>query len=268
MPTNDDFFLDYTREEYLKFVARTDIVAKEPESDSSSDDEESEEEEEEEAEGGDSKPSATAALLGDPDEDDDDSSSDDDFDPAANNSDDDCDLESEEHQIGMMNMILSHMLRKFREENGRGPDSLELLEMRKALADRLGVEVPPVDEEACDWDRKSPASLKRRRKDGGGGGDDDDGGGEGGGSGGGRKKKVVVAEEMNETEEIPCRPEREDGEDDGSGDEEEDVARVSLKRPVENDNYDAPANGDEEEGNNKRAKMDDDANNGEEKEES
>lgn len=266
MPTNDDFFLDYTREEYLKFVARTDIVAKEPESDSSSDDEESEEEEEEEAEGGDSKPSATAALLGDPDEDDDDSSSDDDFDPAANNSDDDCDLESEEHQIGMMNMILSHMLRKFREENGRGPDSLELLEMRKALADRLGVEVPPVDEEACDWDRKSPASLKRRRKDGGG--DDDDGGGEGGGSGGGRKKKVVVAEEMNETEEIPCRPEREDGEDDGSGDEEEDVARVSLKRPVENDNYDAPANGDEEEGNNKRAKMDDDANNGEEKEES
>ena len=262
MPTNDDFFLDYTREEYLKFVARTDIVAKEPESDSSSDDEESEE-----AEGGDSKPSATAALLGDPDEDDDDSSSDDDFDPAANNSDDDCDLESEEHQIGMMNMILSHMLRKFREENGRGPDSLELLEMRKALADRLGVEVPPVDEEACDWDRKSPASLKRRRKDGGGG-DDDDGGGEGGGSGGGRKKKVVVAEEMNETEEIPCRPEREDGEDDGSGDEEEDVARVSLKRPVENDNYDAPANGDEEEGNNKRAKMDDDANNGEEKEES
>lgn len=265
MPTNDDFFLDYTREEYLKFVARTDIVAKEPESDSSSDDEESEEEEEEEAEGGDSKPSATAALLGDPDEDDDDSSSDDDFDPAANNSDDDCDLESEEHQIGMMNMILSHMLRKFREENGRGPDSLELLEMRKALADRLGVEVPPVDEEACDWDRKSPASLKRRRKDGGG---DDDDGGEGGGSGGGRKKKVVVAEEMNETEEIPCRPEREDGEDDGSGDEEEDVARVSLKRPVENDNYDAPANGDEEEGNNKRAKMDDDANNGEEKEES
>jgi hypothetical protein len=267
VPTNDDFFLDYTREEYLKFVARTDIVAKEPESDSSSDDEESEEEEEEEAEGGDSKPSATAALLGDPDEeeDDDDSSSDDDFDPAANNSDDDCDLKSEEHQIGMMNMILSHMLRKFREENGRGPDSLELLEMRKALADRLGVEVPPVDDEACDWDRKSPASLKRRRKDGGGGGDD---GGEGGGSGGGRKKKVVVAEEMNETEEIPCRPEREDGEDDGSGDEEEDVARVSLKRPVENDNYDAPANGDEEEGNNKRAKMDDDANNGEEKEES
>jgi hypothetical protein len=40
----------------------------------------------------------------------------------------------------MMNMILNHMLREFRENsNGRRPDSIELLEMRKALADKLGV---------------------------------------------------------------------------------------------------------------------------------
>eukprot|EP00957_Ditylum_brightwellii_P024771 1871950-Ditylum_brightwellii.AAC.1 len=41
VPSNDEFFLDYTKEEYLKFASRTDIVAKE---------EESEEESEEEAE--------------------------------------------------------------------------------------------------------------------------------------------------------------------------------------------------------------------------
>ena len=40
----------------------------------------------------------------------------------------------------MMNMILNHMLREFRDNsNGRGPDSIELLEMCKALADELGL---------------------------------------------------------------------------------------------------------------------------------
>ena len=52
--------------------------------------------------------------------------------------------------------------------------------MRKALADQIGVEVPPVDEEMCNWDLKS--TFTPEKKDG---------------------KIVVVGEERNETEEIP-----------------------------------------------------------------
>ncbi|KAL9179009.1 hypothetical protein ACHAXT_011982 [Thalassiosira profunda] len=169
VPANDEFFLDYTREEYLKFAARTDIEIEEEESESSEG-----EEEESIGEEDDEQPAAG--------EDDD---KDDDFDPEEEMGSDDED--SEEHQVGMMNMILSHMLRRFREENGRGPDSLELLEMRKALADRLGVEVPPVDEEADDWEKKSPSAS-------------------------GTPRKVVVAEALNETEEIPGNVEGEGAE--------------------------------------------------------
>jgi len=228
VPANDEFFLDFTREEYLKFAARTDIVAEEVESSS---DEESEVDTE------DAKPSAT---TNDEDENDDgnDDDEDDDFDPDAEDSDDE-DYDSEEHQVGMMNMILGHMLRKFREENGRGPDSLELLEMRKALADRLGVKVPPVDEEACDWDNKSPSTKEKKHG-----------------------KKVVVAEENNKTEEIPCREQ---------SDEESDVEEIhidgdavaGLKRPAQDviiGNGDS--NGEQHnhgQGSNKRVRLDEDS---------
>lgn len=194
VPTNDEFFLDYTKEEYLKFTSRTDIVA--PEVDSS--------DEEEEDESIDGENGARATLAdGDDDEDDE---NDEDFDPlAGGGSDDEEDMDEEEAAVGMMNMILSHMLRKFREENGRGPDSLELLEMRKALADKLGVDVPPVDEESHLV--TSPSSSGSNSKD---------------------KKKVVVDEEKNETSPIPAREEKEDGSDDE--DEEGEVDLASLKR--------------------------------------
>ncbi|KAL7524220.1 hypothetical protein ACHAWF_000867, partial [Thalassiosira exigua] len=79
VPTNDEFFLDYTKEEYLAFAARTDIVAKETE-ESSSEEEESEEEEEEEE---DEKPGAKAsAKVSAPDAPEDDDE-DEDFDPLA-----------------------------------------------------------------------------------------------------------------------------------------------------------------------------------------
>mmetsp|Transcript_48559 Transcript_48559/g.103329 ORF Transcript_48559/g.103329 Transcript_48559/m.103329 type:complete len:524 (-) Transcript_48559:8-1579(-) len=216
VPTNDEFFLDYTREEYLKFAARTDIVAEEAESSS-----------DEESEGEDAEPSAAgavAALANDDDEDDEDDK-DDDFDPEDSDGDDD----EEERQVGMMNMILGHMLRKFREENGRGPDSLELLEMRKALADRLGVEVPPVDEEACDWTGKSPKATTRAKGEG---------------------KRVVVAEERNETEEIPRRENASD--DDVDSDEDVEDVSVNLKRPAQ----DMADDGDGEQASKKRAKLD------------
>mmetsp|Transcript_33098 Transcript_33098/g.60700 ORF Transcript_33098/g.60700 Transcript_33098/m.60700 type:complete len:395 (+) Transcript_33098:103-1287(+) len=226
---DDDFFLDYTREEYLKFAARTDIVAEEVESSSSG--------EESEVDAEDAEPSAATN-----DDDENDEDEDEDFDPDAEDSDDE-DCDSEEHQVGMMNMILGHMLRKFREENGRGPDSLELLEMRKALADRLGVQVPPVDEEACDWDSKSPSAKEKKHG-----------------------KKVVVAEENNETEEIPCRG-RSEEESEGESDVEEihigGDAVVSLKRPAQDVIVGSgDGNGEQhnhEQGSNKRARFDEDS---------
>ena len=207
VPTNDDFFLDYTKDEYLKFAARTDIVV--PEMMDSSD-----EEDDESVDGEDSRQNALAAGLANNDGEDDEH--DEDFDPETEFNSDDEDFDSEEHQVGMMNLILSHMLRKFREENGRGPDSLELLEMRKALADRLGVDVPPVDEEACDWDKKLKLPTPKKHD-----------------------KKVVVAEEKNETSPIPARTACGEGkeEEEESGDEDDDVAEAeakgNLKRPVE-----------------------------------
>ncbi|KAL7498887.1 hypothetical protein ACHAWT_006765 [Skeletonema menzelii] len=153
VPANDDFFLDYSMEEYLKFASRTDVEGPPilEESDESA-------EEDDEGEAGESK--------------------DEDYDPEVDELSDE-EYDDEEHQVGMMNLILGQILRKFHEENGRGPDTLELLEMRKALADRLGVEVPPVDEEACDWDKKAPTPKKPT------------------------PKKVVVAEEKNECETFP-----------------------------------------------------------------
>ena len=144
VPTNDEFFLDYTRAEYLSFASRTDVVAPaifdglDDDSDgeeAGSDEEGSEGEEGEEAD-----------------------DSDGDFDPSE-------EVDDEAASVGVMNMILGHLLRKFREENGRGPDSLELLEMRKALADKLGVEVGEVDGEgvraASEGGGSSPHSPKR-----------------------------------------------------------------------------------------------------------
>jgi len=160
VPSNDDFFLDYTKDEYLKFISRTDIE----EVDESSDEEDESDGEEE---GG-----GLAALLGvgNGDDDDEEGDEDEDFDP------------DEDESVGMMNMILGHLLKKFREENGRGPDSLELLEMRKALADKLGVEVPEVDEEKL----TAPVPKSPNRK------------------------KVVVDEKKNETSPIPARDEEEE----------------------------------------------------------
>jgi len=192
VPVNEDFFLDYSMEEYLKFASRTDVEGPPilDESEASSDEEENEEED------GTSKA-------------DEDEEKDEDYDPEVEELSDE-EYDDEEHQVGMMNLILGQILRKFHEENGRGPDTLELLEMRKALADRLGVEVPPVDEDACDWDKKAPTPKKPT------------------------PKKVVVAEERNECETFPrevnnlfaSENDEEAADDDGRNES-------GLKRPVE-----------------------------------
>ena len=143
--------LDYTRAEYLKFAARTDIPEHEIDDG----------EEEEELEEGSDEDEGSDEEFGLEDMDDDE--------------------DDEDAQVGMMNLIFGQILRRFREENGRGPDTRELLEMRSALAERLGVDVPPVDDEGSDWDKKAPPFASPGPKLGGtprkqpqpDGGDDD-----------------------------------------------------------------------------------------------
>merc|ERR1712043_42390 len=56
----------------------------------------------------------------------------------------------EEERIGMLNLCMGQILRKFHEEHGHGPDTRQLLEMRHALAGKLGVEVPDLPTEEMD----------------------------------------------------------------------------------------------------------------------
>jgi len=116
--SNKDFFLDYTKEEYLKFSARTDVVPPNPIPDECS---------EEDIASDDNSESSEEFVL--PEEGDSEEESDD------------------EDSVGMMNLILGQILKKFREQNGRGPDTQELLNMRSALAEKLGVDVPAINEE-------------------------------------------------------------------------------------------------------------------------
>lgn len=103
--SNDEFFLNYTKDEYTKFAARTDIVAPEPvlnddgadESHMESDGEGDEEEE----------------VEGESDEDDD---------------DDRCFVE----------MLMGQVIQRFQQENGRMPDELELQALQAAITEKLG----------------------------------------------------------------------------------------------------------------------------------
>ena len=107
--SNEEFFLDYTKEEYVAFATRTDVVA--PPSPSTSEDEEAGDEDEEDED--------ADYVLGE---------------------------EDEEERSAMLNLILGEVIKHFREENGRGPDTRELLELRSQVAEKLGVEVASFDQ--------------------------------------------------------------------------------------------------------------------------
>ena len=132
----DDFFLDFTKDDYIQFALRDDVEPPEFQEVQSGDEEEeaieeSEEEEEEEEE-----------YLGE---------------------DDDDDEDDEEAQVAMMNLIMAQVLRRFHEENGRGPTTPELLELRSALAQKLGVEVPEIEDDAVEEEEKSDDKSNGKR---------------------------------------------------------------------------------------------------------
>lgn len=130
--SNEEFFLDYTLEEYVKFASRTDIVAKE--SEASEEEGEQEEESEEEEDGDDEE------YSGESDE------------------------EDEEAQISMMNLILAQILKRFREGNGRGPNTEELLAMRSALAEKLGIDQSIVNQATGEKEHEDVEEHQSKRK--------------------------------------------------------------------------------------------------------
>lgn len=128
--SNEEFFLDYTKEEYVMFASRTDVVAPEPP-------EPEEEDAEDESEGEDEEEDEDFEL-----------------------GEDDEETEEEEKQA-MLNLVMNEVLKKFREENGRGPDTEELLELRSQIASQLGVEVASVATilgDESERSKKRPAS--------------------------------------------------------------------------------------------------------------
>lgn len=115
--TNDEFFLHYTKEEYLKFAARTDVVPPvQPEVD---EEEEAEEEEEENDWSG-------GEDSGDEEEE---------------------ECSEEEAQSAMMQLLMATCLRKFQEENGRGPSTEELLALKSTIMAKLGIPSPEEEED-------------------------------------------------------------------------------------------------------------------------
>ena len=126
---NDEFFLDYTKEEYIAFASRTDIVA-EPMGDDEDDEDEEDMDEEDEDE------------QDEEEEDDDDEEEEDGLD----------DEEEEKHLV--LNLILSELIKSFREDNGRGPDAEELLDLRARVAEQLKLELPPPAAPIPDEERK------------------------------------------------------------------------------------------------------------------
>jgi hypothetical protein len=126
--TDDEFFQDLTKDEYIAFALRDDVEPPQsPETEDEEDEELEEEEEEDEEE----------EYIGEDDEEGDD---------------------DEESQVAMMNLIMGQVLRRFHEENGRGPDTRELLELRSALAQKIGVQVPEIV--GADWDEKAADDVE------------------------------------------------------------------------------------------------------------
>jgi hypothetical protein len=134
---NEEFFLDYTRDEYIRFASRTDIPEYEPtDPEAASNDED---------EGDDY----------DDDEDNDESVA---FIPGEQGEELD-----EEDKTAMFNLVMNEVLRQYREDNGRGPNTRELLELRASIAKELDVKVAQVPD--ADWNEKakntpSPSSKK------------------------------------------------------------------------------------------------------------
>ena len=134
---NDEFFLDYTKDEYIAFASRTDIVAIDDDDDDDGDGCDYEEEKGENDEG---------------DEDDDEEGEGEEKDDEDDDEEEGEDEEEDKHLL--LNLILTEVIKSFRKDNGRGPDSEELLDLRSRIAEQLNLTLPPPASPIPEGDRK------------------------------------------------------------------------------------------------------------------
>jgi len=146
VPTNDEFFLDYSKSEYVTFASRTDIPEHEIET--------PEDDDKEEDENAAAAAAAVAvAVVADTDEVDE--GGDGNGEAFIIEEDGDDEEIDETDKSAMFNLVMNEVLRQYREENGRGPNTKELLELRANIAKELGVEI--AKEIDGDWDKKANA---------------------------------------------------------------------------------------------------------------
>ena len=68
----------------------------------------------------------------------------------------------ETDKSAMLNLVMNEVLRQYREENGRGPNTQELLNLRANIAKELDVEI--VQELDGDWDKKANDKVPSAKK--------------------------------------------------------------------------------------------------------
>jgi len=134
--SNDEFFLNYTKEEYIKFATRTDI--EEHEIEPHENEIQEEEDETEYADEEDSEEEGMPYEMGE-----------------------DGGIE-EEDKSAMFNLVMNEVLRQYREEHGRGPNTEELLDLRASIANELDVKVNEVVEK--DWSKKAKENSNNSKR--------------------------------------------------------------------------------------------------------
>lgn len=147
VPSNEEFFLDYSLEDFIKFASRTDIPEYEVKDDDHSDEEAGDESPAEETGETVGEEARVAGGYESPDEGDAEQEA-----PFRLGDDEDID---DEDKAAMFNLVMNEVLKQYREDNGRGPDTKTLLEIRATIAKELDVQVAQVDAEQADWSKRA-----------------------------------------------------------------------------------------------------------------
>jgi hypothetical protein len=169
---NDDFFLHYTKAEYLAFAARTDIIVADEQEDEEDEELDQDVEGEDDGEEGEADDDGEEEQDNDEEQDDDEEQDedeeDDDEDDAYNPLEDDGDesIRKSERSF-VLNLVMGEVLRDFRVLNGRGPTGTEVIRLRNEVAAKIGLQLTPppspANENDDDNDDDDECAPSRRR---------------------------------------------------------------------------------------------------------
>jgi Family of unknown function (DUF5880) len=214
--SNEEFFLDYTKDEWVAFASRTDVKVPEPEEPDDEDEDEDEHDDDEEEE------DVDEGADDDDDDDDDDDGGHDDDDEDNNAAVFNLDEADDEDRHAMLNLVLGEVLRNFRHENGRGPDTRELLELRSQIAKELQVEVTTLESLESSNKRSADAALAEHHS----------------------PKKVKFSPDAVRKVAATAAAASDDGDDDSLDDDKKPAAKETEEKT--NDGNDEPQPGDDD----------------------